>query len=83
MNIEQRSDNDGEDEDKEHTELKGLGQFAHFLEERSDDRKGGDSKDYHQLVERTGNEKRQTCADGEEKNTQTQTGEHSADILFV
>ena len=83
MDIKQRSDDNREDEDEEHTEFERFRQFAHFLEERSDDGKRGNGQNNDQLIERTGDEKRQTGSNSQKQHTQPQSGKHTAYILAV
>ena len=81
MDVKERSDDDGEDEDEEHAEFESLRQFAHFLKERRDDREGGDGKDDHEFIERTRQQQRQPCAYSEEEYAEAEAGEHTADVL--
>ena len=71
VDIEERGNNNREDKNEEHSQLKRLRQLAHFLEERSDNSQGRDSQDDNQLVELTRQPQSQTGANSEEEDTQT------------
>ena len=83
MDIKERSDDDREDKNEEHTQLESLRQLAYFLEERCDDGEGSDGQNNHQLIQRTCEQQRQTGTCRQKQYTQAQADEHASGVLTL